>query len=149
MKGNDASVIEGYVNPGGKIDADRRSNGFIDIGYLCSLFFHFVEKVKKEQKIFLGGQEIPSTVDIRQHTRSPKTVFVICRRLLPYRKCVIDWIRNKCGIWGWRSDKTEVVNGRESKVYSATNVELVTKTRVEHLSHEDRTANRRYPQSWH
>ena len=51
-------------------------------------------------------------------------------------------IRNKCGIWGWRSDKSEVVNGHESKVFSATNVELVTKTRTEHLSLEDKAANR-------
>lgn len=25
--------------------------------------------------------------------------------------------RNKSGIWGWRSDKTEVVNGFEAKVH--------------------------------
>lgn len=33
----------------------------------------------------------------------------------------------------------EVVNGRECKVFSASNVELVTKTRTEHLSPEDKT----------
>lgn len=33
----------------------------------------------------------------------------------------------------------ETVNGRECKVFSASNVELVTKTRSEHLSQEDKS----------
>ncbi|TKS72318.1 Ankyrin repeat domain-containing protein 13D [Collichthys lucidus] len=36
----------------------------------------------------------------------------------------IAFERNKSGIWGWRSEKSEVVSGYEAKVYSATNVEL-------------------------
>ncbi|NXF91147.1 AN13D protein, partial [Eubucco bourcierii] len=47
--------------------------------------------------------------------------------------------RNKSGIWGWRSEKMEVVSGYEAKVYSASNVELVTKTRTEHLSDQDKS----------
>lgn len=50
----------------------------------------------------------------------------------------ISFERNKSGIWGWRSDKTETVSGRESKVFSASNVELVTKTRMEHLTEQDK-----------
>lgn len=50
----------------------------------------------------------------------------------------ISFERNKSGIWGWRSDRTEIVNGRESKVFGASNVELVTKTRMEHLTEEDK-----------
>lgn len=42
--------------------------------------------------------------------------------------------RNKSGIWGWRSDKTETINGYECKVYAASNVEFVTRTRTEHLN---------------
>ena len=41
-------------------------------------------------------------------------------------------------MWGWGGDKTEVVNGFECKVYSATGVEVLTKTRVEHLNAEDK-----------
>lgn len=41
-------------------------------------------------------------------------------------------------MWGWRQDKTETVNGYICKVFSASNVELVTRTRVEHLSVEDK-----------
>lgn len=41
-------------------------------------------------------------------------------------------------MWGWRSDKSEVINGYECKVFSASNVELVTKTRTEHLTETDK-----------
>ncbi|KAL1488610.1 hypothetical protein ABEB36_014413 [Hypothenemus hampei] len=59
----------------------------------------------------------------------------------------ISFERNKSGIWGWRSDKNEIVNGYECKVFSASNVELVTKTRCEHLTEYDkaRSKNHRSP----
>ncbi|XP_066257652.1 ankyrin repeat domain-containing protein 13D isoform X1 [Euwallacea similis] len=59
----------------------------------------------------------------------------------------ISFERNKAGIWGWRSDKNEVVNGYDCKVFSASNVELVTKTRSEHLTEHDkaRSKNLRTP----
>lgn len=41
-------------------------------------------------------------------------------------------------MWGWKSDKTEIVNGYECKVFNATNVELLTKTRTEHLTESDK-----------
>ena len=50
--------------------------------------------------------------------------------------------RNKAGIWGWRSDKLENVNGHDCKVFSASNVELITKTRLEHLSEADKARTR-------
>ncbi|KAJ0176842.1 hypothetical protein K1T71_008021 [Dendrolimus kikuchii] len=50
----------------------------------------------------------------------------------------ISFERNKSGIWGWRSDKTEQVNGYECKVFGANNVELVSKTRSEHLPRGNR-----------
>ena len=46
--------------------------------------------------------------------------------------------RAKSGIIGFRSDRTEIINGYECKVYIANNVELVTKTRVEHLTESDK-----------
>ena len=50
----------------------------------------------------------------------------------------INFERSKTGFWGWGSDKTETVNGYESKVFGAHNVELITKTRTEHLTEEDK-----------
>uniref|UniRef100_A0A8C4R740 Ankyrin repeat domain 13B n=1 Tax=Eptatretus burgeri TaxID=7764 RepID=A0A8C4R740_EPTBU len=50
----------------------------------------------------------------------------------------IQFERSKSGIWGWRGEKCEVVNGYNAKVYSASSVELVTRTRTEHLSEQDK-----------
>ncbi|XP_078278741.1 ankyrin repeat domain-containing protein 13B isoform X2 [Rhinoraja longicauda] len=50
----------------------------------------------------------------------------------------IAFERNKSGILGWRSEKTETINGYESKVYGASNVELVSRTRTEHLSDQNK-----------
>uniref|UniRef100_A0A8C4NL10 Ankyrin repeat domain 13B n=1 Tax=Eptatretus burgeri TaxID=7764 RepID=A0A8C4NL10_EPTBU len=54
----------------------------------------------------------------------------------------IQFERNMSGIWGWRSEKRETVNGYETKVYSACNVELVTRTRTEHLSEQDKVRSK-------
>lgn len=45
-------------------------------------------------------------------------------------------------MWGWRSDKSEVINGYDCKVFSASNVELVTKTRTEHLTEIDKARSK-------
>lgn len=48
--------------------------------------------------------------------------------------------RSKSGVWGMRNEKAETINGYQCKVYTANNFELVTRTRIEHLSAEDRKA---------
>lgn len=50
----------------------------------------------------------------------------------------ISFERIKSGIWGWRSEKTEVVNGFEAKVFSVNNVNVVIRTRTEHLTDEEK-----------
>ncbi|CAG2113190.1 unnamed protein product, partial [Medioppia subpectinata] len=50
----------------------------------------------------------------------------------------IHFERSKAGIYGFRTDKSETINGHDSKVFCAQNVEVVTKTRTEHLSAEDK-----------
>ncbi|XP_062273682.1 ankyrin repeat domain-containing protein 13A [Scomber scombrus] len=50
----------------------------------------------------------------------------------------IAFERTKSGIWGWRSDKTEVVNGFEAKVFNVNNVNVVIRTRTEHLTDEEK-----------
>uniref|UniRef100_H3DEM4 Ankyrin repeat domain 13A n=1 Tax=Tetraodon nigroviridis TaxID=99883 RepID=H3DEM4_TETNG len=50
----------------------------------------------------------------------------------------IAFERNKSGIWGWRTEKTEVVNGFEAKVFSVNNVNVVIRTRTEHLTDEEK-----------
>ncbi len=51
----------------------------------------------------------------------------------------INFERSRGGFWGWGgSEKSEAVNGYDCKVFGAHNVELVTKTRTEHLTEEDK-----------
>ncbi|XP_068441744.1 ankyrin repeat domain-containing protein 13B [Clinocottus analis] len=50
----------------------------------------------------------------------------------------IAFERNKTGILGWRSERTETVNGYEAKVFAASNVELITRTRTDHLSDQNK-----------
>ncbi|XP_053181208.1 ankyrin repeat domain-containing protein 13A [Scomber japonicus] len=50
----------------------------------------------------------------------------------------IAFERTKSGIWGWRSDKSEVVNGFEAKVFNVNNVNVVIRTRTEHLTDEEK-----------
>ncbi|XP_077378503.1 ankyrin repeat domain-containing protein 13A isoform X1 [Festucalex cinctus] len=50
----------------------------------------------------------------------------------------IAFERQGSGIWGWRTDRTEVVNGFETKVFSVNNVNVVIRTRTEHLTDEEK-----------
>lgn len=50
----------------------------------------------------------------------------------------ISFQRAKSGLFGWGGDRTEPVSGMECKVFGANNVEIVTKTRTEHMSTEDK-----------
>ncbi|XP_069475491.1 ankyrin repeat domain-containing protein 13A [Ambystoma mexicanum] len=47
--------------------------------------------------------------------------------------------RTKSGFWGWRTDKMEMVNGYVAKVYNANNINVVTKTRTEHLTEAEKS----------
>ena len=51
--------------------------------------------------------------------------------------------RQKSGIWGFRSDRNDEVNGWQAKVFSATGVEVVTRTRTEHLPEGDKKKQKR------
>ena len=52
-------------------------------------------------------------------------------------------LRQKSGIWGFRSDRNDEVNGWQAKVFSATGVEIVTRTRTEHLPEGDKKKQKR------
>jgi len=59
----------------------------------------------------------------------------------------ITFERSKSGFWAWRNDKSEVVNGYDCKVFSASNVNLVTKTRNEHLTEQDKKRSKKSSRS--
>ncbi|EGI65149.1 Ankyrin repeat domain-containing protein 13B [Acromyrmex echinatior] len=100
---------------------------------------HETRKVYVEHMKLIGGDNI--------QLLEPSEEGVIARLTNPIVTTYIDtdkisFERNKAGLWGWRSDKSEVVNGHECKVFSASNVELITKTRLEHLSEADKARAR-------
>lgn len=86
----------------------------------------FVEELRTVPEGGAARHLVPSEESIRARLGSP-----IVRTYLDTDKICFE--RNKSGLWGWRSDKVETVNGRDCKVFGATNVELVTKSRTEHL----------------
>lgn len=50
----------------------------------------------------------------------------------------ISFQRIKGGFFGWGGEKTEEVSGMECKVFGAERVEIVTKTRTEHMTKDDK-----------
>lgn len=94
------------------------------------------------KKVYVEHMKLLSEDNI--HLMEPSEEGVLARLTSPIVTTYIDtekisFERNKAGLWGWRSDKSEMVNGHECKVFSASNVELITKTRLEHLSEADKT----------
>ena len=57
---------------------------------------------------------------------------------LKCRFVFLSFNRQKSGFLGWGGDKTENIHGYEAKVYSVSGVEVITRTRTEHMSEEDR-----------
>jgi hypothetical protein len=97
---------------------------------------------------------VAATADEAHQLMTPSDDAVASRLSSPIVHTYVDteaisFERNKSGLWGWRSDKTEAVNGRQCKVFGANNVQLVTKTRTEHLSAQDKNRlggqNQRFP----
>ncbi|KAK7080698.1 Ankyrin repeat domain-containing protein 13D [Halocaridina rubra] len=93
-------------------------------------------------QVYVESMKTLSSDQVHSYMR-PHPAMVSHRLTTPIATTYIDtekisFERDKAGIWGWRSDRSEIVNGHDCKVFSATNVELVTKTRVEHLTDADK-----------
>ncbi|XP_068559443.1 ankyrin repeat domain-containing protein 13A [Cebidichthys violaceus] len=99
---------------------------------------HDDEVVETER--FNISQEIE---DVTLESMQPAEQEVAKRLTTPIVNTYLDtkdiaFERNKSGIWGWRADKTEMVNGFEAKVFSVNNVNVVIRTRTEHLTDEEK-----------
>ncbi|CAL9684185.1 unnamed protein product [Knipowitschia caucasica] len=77
------------------------------------------------------GATLPSDEQVAARLSAPVVTTQLDTRNIAFE-------RNKTGILGWRSEKTETVNGYEAKVYAASNVELITRTRTDHLSDQNK-----------
>nr|CAG4647090.1 EOG090X0784 [Megafenestra aurita] len=103
-----------------------------------------LEMDHEAKEVFVEELKTLHEDQVVRHVMAPSEDAVMARVTAPIVHTYVDtekisFERNKTGLWGWRSDKIETVNGRECKVFSASNVELVTKTRTEHLSPEDKS----------
>lgn len=97
---------------------------------------HDTRTVYCEEMKILSLEELESYIQTEEQI-SARLVTPLVLTYLDTDK--INFERSKSGFWGWGgSDKTEVVSGRECKVFGAHNVELITKTRTEHLTEEDK-----------
>ncbi|XP_071848169.1 ankyrin repeat domain-containing protein 13D-like isoform X3 [Apostichopus japonicus] len=107
--------------------------------------FQFIEIDHDAEMAFSEVLEVQPYHDLARMT--PSEDAIAARLTSPITTTYIDtdkieFSRSKAGIWGWRHDKVEVINDYECKVFSASNVQLVTKTRTEHLTKEDKERNK-------
>ncbi|GAB0090028.1 ankyrin repeat domain-containing protein 13D [Sergentomyia squamirostris] len=111
----------------------RGHRSYIFIGELESARMIEVNHDKREASVeYMDGMR--GEIDVIP----PSAELVQCRMRAPVTSNVLDiekisFERNKSGIWGWRSEKNENITGYDCKVYSATNVEFITRSRTEHL----------------
>uniref|UniRef100_A0A452U7R9 Ankyrin repeat domain 13D n=1 Tax=Ursus maritimus TaxID=29073 RepID=A0A452U7R9_URSMA len=105
-------------------------------------FEHMTWQRGRRSFIFRGQGELWGTHCGHEAGRAPHILLWPGRGVRVLTSSCLVCFRNKCGIWGWRSEKMETVSGYEAKVYSATNVELVTRTRTEHLSDQDKSRSK-------
>uniref|UniRef100_A0A1L8DTU1 Putative gpcr-chaperone n=1 Tax=Nyssomyia neivai TaxID=330878 RepID=A0A1L8DTU1_9DIPT len=134
----------------------RGSNVRIDTTLLG--FDHASWQRGRRSYIFKGQPEMALMIELNHDTReaameyirgvdetiesiAPSEESIVARMQTPVTSNNVDmekisFERNKTGIWGWRSEKNEPVNGFDCKVYSATNVEFITRTRTEHLAEQ-------------
>lgn len=115
QRGNRSYIFNGQVDGATMMEVDHET---------CQVYIENMRTLTTEQALA---------------TMRPHPAMVSHRLTTPIATTYIDtdkisFERDKAGIWGWRSDRTENVNGHDCKVFSATNVELVTKTRTEHLT---------------
>ncbi|XP_022108825.1 ankyrin repeat domain-containing protein 13D-like isoform X2 [Acanthaster planci] len=107
--------------------------------------FQFMEIDHDKRVVYAELLELQPHHDL---TRMSPTEEAIATRLTsPITNTFIDtekieFTRSKAGIWGWRHDKVEAINGYDCKVFAASNVQLMTKTRSEHLTREDKEKNK-------
>lgn len=87
----------------------------------------FVERIKVEEGPYTGNESVSSRMNSPLVSTQLKTDN-------------IEFWREKAGIIGFRQDKTEEISGYQCAVYSTAGVEVLVRTRVEHLSHAQREA---------
>ncbi|XP_053683510.1 ankyrin repeat domain-containing protein 13D [Sabethes cyaneus] len=116
QRGNRSYIFKGQAETATMIEIDH-DTGEVSVEHM--------RNIEAEEIVGIA----PSKESVSLRLQAP----VICNHIDMDK---ISFERNKSGFWGWRSEKVENVNGYECKVYGASNVEFITRTRNEHLSEE-------------
>ncbi|XP_058461154.1 ankyrin repeat domain-containing protein 13B isoform X2 [Malaya genurostris] len=116
QRGNRSYIFKGQAETATMIEIDH-DTGEVSVEHMRNI----------EAESIVGIPPSKESVSLRM--QAP----VICNHIDMDK---ISFERNKSGFWGWRSEKSESINGYECKVYGASNVEFITRTRNEHLSEE-------------
>ncbi|XP_077691571.1 ankyrin repeat domain-containing protein 13A isoform X2 [Eretmochelys imbricata] len=88
-------------------------------------------EISQQMKRLTLGSMTPERKEVERRLTSP-----IINTCLDTKNIAFE--RNTSGFWVWRTEKAEGVNGYEAKVYTANNVNVVTKIRTEHLTEEEK-----------
>lgn len=110
------------------IEIDHEAQDYTEFQMHSNEFKQSTDTNRRNSRAYIGDIEgiTPTKESIAARLNAPVTMNHIDMDKISFE-------RNKTGIWGWRNDKTESINGYECKVYAASNVEFITKTRSEHL----------------
>ncbi|XP_053680869.1 ankyrin repeat domain-containing protein 13D isoform X2 [Anopheles nili] len=126
QRGNRSYIYKGQSNTASMIEIDH-DTGEVSVEHMRNIEDENIDGIR------------PSKEAVHLRLQAP----VICNHIDMDK---ISFERNKSGFWGWRSEKVESINGYECKVYGASNVKFITRTRNEHLgSDQARMKNSRTP----
>uniref|UniRef100_A0A182NP97 Ankyrin repeat domain-containing protein n=1 Tax=Anopheles dirus TaxID=7168 RepID=A0A182NP97_9DIPT len=126
QRGNRSYIYKGQSKTASMIEIDH-DTGEVSVEHMRNIEDENIDGIR------------PSREAVNLRLQAP----VICNHIDMDK---ISFERNKSGFWGWRSEKVEQINGYECKVYGASNVKFITRTRNEHLGSEQaRMKNSRTP----
>ncbi|KAM3826164.1 LOW QUALITY PROTEIN: ankyrin repeat domain-containing protein 13A [Vipera latastei] len=91
-------------------------------------------EITQQMKRLTLDSMVPKNKEVERRLTSP-----ILSTSLDTRNIAFE--RNTSGFWVWKTERSEVVNDYEAKVFTASNVNVVTRIRTEHLTEEEK---RRY-----
>ncbi|XP_035892592.1 ankyrin repeat domain-containing protein 13D [Anopheles stephensi] len=126
QRGNRSYIYKGQSKTASMIEIDH-DTGEVSVEHMRNIEEENIDGIR------------PSREAVNLRLQAP----VICNHIDMDK---ISFERNKSGFWGWRSEKVESINGYECKVFGASNVKFITRTRNEHLgSEQSRVKNSRTP----
>eukprot|EP00794_Sanderia_malayensis_P013841 gene13841-15287_t len=108
---------------------ERSSSCMFEVDHEKKTFWKEIIKLRQET-VSLQSVKPPADIISVKMTSPNITTSLDTERLA--------FTRQKSGFLGWGGDKCEVINGYESKIYNVAGIEVITRTRTEHMSADDR-----------